>query len=713
MERDRSLPYLHYNHHKKNSASDHLKINLDEYQRALRFPINSHDFQQYYNLMPEEQTQEYDFSQQFPIGYLGPIEKGQPKSEENEIPTWQRSHMHPPSVPFTSDIESSYTQEQKEQREPLSEGGWQIPPSKLSSYNYPAQSSQEIISTAFLSSPPTHRRMTSDPSNDFSILNLPSTPYAQESLPRESQKRTKGVNTEDNESELKREAMKYTNTSLADIAQQIKLIETEETTEGDSIETPKRDSKGERQKVVFGMAWLLRSCELSLVSVIPRHKIYSIYALVCEDYDLKPLSPASFGKLVRSLFPNLKTRRLGMRGRSKYHYCGLKLVDDYHPDRSNESISPSMPSMPSFSAEPRSAIGDPGIPSDRKLLIPTEKPLSLTTALNKVSEVEGIQTLKMKRIPNILRFVCDSLTLEDTNRSLDLPEMDAYLSPYTEYGLAETLLSLYKTYCSSIFESLRYMETTKLFGSFHNFMNILTTPMLELYMSNDMVAWVHKCDKFTYKMMIKMLTKLTLQAVPDEIVKQLKLIANGFSKSLAESLKGKAPEAFFLMKINESKKFTELINRLVKVIQTGLSARQLFECRLEKEIMLSDWKKIDIEEIVLREVPCSYENIKILLDVLNTDVYYLLNDAVFGSEPIFFDDVAYVLSEIPSKFPNVEPRLFTLVSSNLLTSFLREISLKQGEGFGTWWIFRCWLDEFFRWCFELGGYFEEDFNLEY
>ncbi len=41
-----------------------------------------------------------------------------------------------------------------------------------------------------------------------------------------------------------------------------------------------------------------------------------------------PLNPASFGKLVRVIFPGLQTRRLGVRGESKYHYVDLALVDD-------------------------------------------------------------------------------------------------------------------------------------------------------------------------------------------------------------------------------------------------------------------------------------------------------------------------------------------------------------------------------------------------
>lgn len=43
---------------------------------------------------------------------------------------------------------------------------------------------------------------------------------------------------------------------------------------------------------------------------------------------MPPLNPASFGKLVRIIFPGITTRRLGMRGESKYHYVDLSLVED-------------------------------------------------------------------------------------------------------------------------------------------------------------------------------------------------------------------------------------------------------------------------------------------------------------------------------------------------------------------------------------------------
>ncbi len=40
------------------------------------------------------------------------------------------------------------------------------------------------------------------------------------------------------------------------------------------------------------------------------------------------MNAASFGKLIRSVFLGLRTRRLGTRGNSKYHYYGIRIKPD-------------------------------------------------------------------------------------------------------------------------------------------------------------------------------------------------------------------------------------------------------------------------------------------------------------------------------------------------------------------------------------------------
>ena len=53
--------------------------------------------------------------------------------------------------------------------------------------------------------------------------------------------------------------------------------------------------------------------------------MYSHYLRHCSEHKLEPVNAASFGKLIRSVFLGLKTRRLGTRGNSKYHYYGIRV----------------------------------------------------------------------------------------------------------------------------------------------------------------------------------------------------------------------------------------------------------------------------------------------------------------------------------------------------------------------------------------------------
>ena len=75
---------------------------------------------------------------------------------------------------------------------------------------------------------------------------------------------------------------------------------------------------------------------------VPRNRVFSAYATRCGTERVPPLNPASFGKLVRIIFPGITTRRLGVRGESKYHYVELSLIDDSRPERASVPRARSM-----------------------------------------------------------------------------------------------------------------------------------------------------------------------------------------------------------------------------------------------------------------------------------------------------------------------------------------------------------------------------------
>lgn len=82
----------------------------------------------------------------------------------------------------------------------------------------------------------------------------------------------------------------------------------------------------ERSRQLFGMKWLTEDWQRvdDPSAAVPRNAVYNRYVRVCATEKIRALNPASFGKLVRIVFPNIKTRRLGVRGHSKYHYCGIR-----------------------------------------------------------------------------------------------------------------------------------------------------------------------------------------------------------------------------------------------------------------------------------------------------------------------------------------------------------------------------------------------------
>eukprot|EP00117_Sycon_ciliatum_P043592 scpid67938/ scgid5047/ Transcription factor RFX3; Regulatory factor X 3 len=71
--------------------------------------------------------------------------------------------------------------------------------------------------------------------------------------------------------------------------------------------------------------WIRDNFEKEEGSGLPREQVYNFYKDFGPSDDFTVINPASFGKCVRHVFPSaeVKIRRLGTRGRSKYHYYGL------------------------------------------------------------------------------------------------------------------------------------------------------------------------------------------------------------------------------------------------------------------------------------------------------------------------------------------------------------------------------------------------------
>lgn len=68
-----------------------------------------------------------------------------------------------------------------------------------------------------------------------------------------------------------------------------------------------------RSNHLLQIQWLCDNYEGAEGVSLPRCTLYYHYLLHCQEHKLEPVNAASFGKLIRSVFMGLRTRRLGTR----------------------------------------------------------------------------------------------------------------------------------------------------------------------------------------------------------------------------------------------------------------------------------------------------------------------------------------------------------------------------------------------------------------
>ncbi|XP_074836919.1 DNA-binding protein RFX5 [Carettochelys insculpta] len=71
-------------------------------------------------------------------------------------------------------------------------------------------------------------------------------------------------------------------------------------------------------------SWIRNHLEEHTDTCLPKQDVYDTYKRYCDNLCCRPLSAANFGKIIREIFPNIKARRLGGRGQSKYCYSGIR-----------------------------------------------------------------------------------------------------------------------------------------------------------------------------------------------------------------------------------------------------------------------------------------------------------------------------------------------------------------------------------------------------
>ncbi|KAI0457953.1 RFX DNA-binding domain-containing protein [Xylaria acuta] len=507
-----------------------------------------------------------------------------------------------------------------------------------------------------------------------------------------------------------------------------------------------RGPNSERARQVFAMLWLSQVCTKGKGSV-PRGRVYANYASRCATERITVLNPASFGKLVRVLFPGLKTRRLGVRGESKYHYVNFTLMED-QPELKEPVAQPALP-MPESSQYQQSFntiqsqsttldVAKPALPSPQTNQPSEGLPTSISMdtrahSLYNEPDVPTIDLLDTSTTKTMvhLAFPRDGDDQFNQSQPLILPRIEPFLPYHTDPDSAKSLAALYRSHCTSVVECIRYCKEKTFFHLYTSFLGTLTMPVQKLFANPSLAPWIEQCDFVLYQRMTRIIAGLTLQVVPKTVLDTLRNISERLVRHIRESFQGQ-PKHVVRAKESPATIFAAILDRALRVNLTAHAAANMLANPANRTNMYIDWitmvriRKVaecvptrgmdDLVQVLLNDmrgllapvnVPWEIECLTLYGDVAQQNSQNSDMDASNVDNPQnMLDRWHQFLRSLPSRFPYARPADIVWCVQRIGTEVMRDLTIAQGKSFGSWWVTKCWIDEMVAFLAEQGGFMQ-------
>ncbi|KAK4679620.1 hypothetical protein QC764_205740 [Podospora pseudoanserina] len=505
-----------------------------------------------------------------------------------------------------------------------------------------------------------------------------------------------------------------------------------------------RGPNSERTRQVFAMLWINSVCSKGKGSV-PRGRVYANYASRCATERITVLNPASFGKLVRVLFPGLKTRRLGVRGESKYHYVGFSLKEELpEPEASNTQqtvpLGDNMSFTQNFNTLPnndvstrseRTAFPTPDLGSQPGLKAPRSR--EFQHSLYNQPQVSSFDQLQrtMDKTAKRLKFSTDTGEAFKQSDPLILPRIEPFLPSGTDADAAKSLTALYRSHCTSLVECIRYCKEKTFFHLFTSFQGTLTMPVQKLFSHPAIAPWIEECDFILYQRMMRIVSGLTLQVVPKPVLDTLRSISERLVRHIRESFHGQ-PAHVLRAKEAPAALFAGLLDRALRVNLTAHAAANMLSNPANRDLMYAEFisminvRKIsesipsrgmdDVVNVLLTEMRHLLDPVNVPWDIECLTVHGDVPPQSRQSQEAVQDDTSAsnvldrwvnFLRSLPARFPYASATDVVWCAQRLGTALMRDLTIGQGKSFGSWWVTKCWLDEMVEFMAEQGGFMQQ------
>ncbi|XP_067296892.1 MHC class II regulatory factor RFX1 isoform X2 [Pseudorasbora parva] len=453
--------------------------------------------------------------------------------------------------------------------------------------------------------------------------------------------------------------------------------------------------------------WLMDNYETAEGVSLPRCTLYCHYLLHCQQTKLEPVNAASFGKLIRSVFMGLRTRRLGTRGNSKYHYYGLRI-------KSNSPLH--------------------RLVEDQQHLAMRQQPYSQKQRIKPVQKVEGLtngmglgvghqqgaglsdisaQVHQYQQFLDASRGLPEFPVIEDEGKSLP----DGLFSQHVH-----TYQLIYREHCEAILDvmiNLQFPLVETLWKSFWRFSEGQTsdTDTLDLHDESEkrlpksvlvllckyepVLQWTRECDNLLYQSLVEILIPDVLRPIPSALTQAIRNFAKSLENWLTNAMIS-IPEEMVRIKVVCAGAFAQTLRRYTSLNHLAQAARAVLQNTAQITQMLSDLNRVDFTNVQEQASwVCGCEDG--MVQRLEQDFKITLQQQNSLEQWAAWLDG--VVSQVLKPYTDSQTlpkaaKLFLLKWSFYSSMVIRDLTLRSAASFGSFHLIRLLYDEYMYYLIE-------------
>ncbi|XP_045548383.1 transcription factor RFX3 isoform X2 [Salmo salar] len=452
------------------------------------------------------------------------------------------------------------------------------------------------------------------------------------------------------------------------------------------------------------LQWLLDNYETAEGVSLPRSTLYNHYLRHCQEQKLDPVNAASFGKLIRSIFMGLRTRRLGTRGNSKYHYYGIRLKPDSPLNRLQE---------------------------DMQYMALRQQPVQQKQRFKPMQKVDGVSGENFSGGGQHTPSAAEQTVIAQSQHHQQYLDTSRALPDFVELDLGETnvdnvgpddikaLQSLYREHCEAILDvvvNLQFSLIEKLWQTFWRYSpsdsvegatitensgvseiegRLPCCRLLVLCRNEAVLKWMSSCDHLMYQALVEILIPDVLRPIPSALTQAIRNFAKSLEGWLNNAM-NTIPQRMIQTKVAAVSAFAQTLRRYTSLNHLAQAARAVLQNTSQINQMLSDLNRVDFANVQEQASwVCQCE--EGVVQRLEQDFKATLQQqSSLEQWAAWLDNVVtQVLQPFEDRpsFPRAA-RQFLLKWSFYSSMVIRDLTLRSAASFGSFHLIRLLYDEY-------------------